>query len=146
MENLWILVADSVHGRMFTTPDSRMISEVADYAHSASRQHERDLISDEPGRSFDSAGQGRHAMEPKHSAHDHEADEFAGQLAEVLEQGRTEHRYDQLVLIAPPEFLGRIRNHLSKPTAQTVVAEIDKNLVYPDAEQVLPYVTERVDL
>lgn len=146
MENVWILVADAAHGRMFTTPDARMISEVADYAHPESRQHERDLTTDEPGRSFDSGGQGRHAMEPKQAAHDHEADAFAGELADALDKGRNEHRYDHLVLIAPPEFLGRLRGRLSKPTAQSVVAEIDKNLVHLDAQELLPYVKERIDL
>lgn len=146
MDNVWILVADSAHGRVFSTPDSRMISEVADYAHPEARQHERDLTSDEPGRSFDSAGQGRHAMEPKHAAHDSEAEAFAGELAEALEKGRNEHRYERLVLIAPPEFLGRIRNRLSKPTARSVVAEIDKNLVHLDAQELLPYVQERINI
>lgn len=145
MDNLWILVADSAHGRMFSTPDSRMLAEVADYAHPEARQHERDLTSDQRGRSFDSAGQGRHAMEPQQSAHEHEADVFAGELADALEKGRNEHRFDSLVLVAPPEFLGRIRSRLSKPTAQTVVAEIDKNLVHLEPAELLPYVKERVD-
>ena len=144
MDTLWILAADSARGRMFSTSDARMISEIADYAHPESRQHDRDLTSDQPGRSFDSAGEGRHAMEPPLRAHKHEADQFAAQLAQALEKGRTENRFQRLVLIAPPEFLGRIRNQLSKPTAQTVVAEIDKNLVHLDGAELLPYVKEQV--
>ena len=146
MENLWILVADSARGRMFSTSDSRIISEIADYAHPESRQHDRDLTSDLPGRSFDSAGEGRHAMEPPLRAHKHEADQFAAQLAGALEKGRTEHRFARLVLIAPPEFLGLIRRHLSGPTAQTVVAEIDKSLIHLDGEELLPYLKEHVTL
>lgn len=39
------------------------MEELEGLKHPASRAHERDLISDRPGRSFDSFGSGRHAME-----------------------------------------------------------------------------------
>lgn len=145
MENVWILVADSARARILSAADPRMISEVADYAHPQSRQHDQDLTSDQPGRSFDSAGQGRHAMEPPQSAHEAEAEAFAAELAQALEQGRTAQRFQRLVLIAPPAFLGRIRDHLSKPAAQMVAAQVDKNLVHLSPEELLPYVTAKIE-
>lgn len=145
MENVWILVADSARARILSASDPRVVSELADYAHPQSRQHDRDLTSDQPGRSFDSSGQGRHAMEPEQSAHEHEADAFAAELAQALDEGRAAHRFQRLVLIAPPAFLGRVRHHLPKATAQTIATQIDKNLVQSSPDEVLSYVTERIE-
>ncbi len=144
MQSTWILVADAAHGRIFSTQDGRTIDEVANLAHPAARQHDRDLASDRPGRSFDSAGQGRHAMEPEHHPHDQEAEEFALELANALEAGRNQHRYKRLVLVAPPEFLGRLRKHLHKDTARMVLAEIDKDLVHLDEAALLAYIKEHL--
>lgn len=142
METTWILVADSAHSRIFSTLDGRVIKEVADQSHPQSRQHESELVTDRPGRSFDSAGQGRHAMEPDQHPHEQEAETFAVELAHTLEQGRNQQRFQKLLLIAPPEFLGRLRRHLSKPTAQTVAGHIDKNLVELGASELQPYVKD----
>lgn len=139
MQTMWILVADSARGRIFSTADERTLEEVADFAHPESRQHDRDLVSDQQGRSFDSAGQGRHAMEPARHPHEQEAEAFAQALARAIEEGRNQHRFERLVLIAPPEFLGRLRQHLHKDAARMVVAEIHKDLVHLDQAQLLSY-------
>lgn len=51
----------------------------------------------------------------------------------MLERGRVEHRYDRLILVAPPHFLGTLRQVLDAQAC--VVAELDKELV---AERIDP--------
>jgi protein required for attachment to host cells len=41
---------------------------------------------------------------------------------------RTERRYDELVIVAPPKFLGTLRGELGKETAKLVVEELPKDL------------------
>lgn len=60
------------------------------------------------------------------------ADDFARELAEILEQARLRHDYDQLALVAAPRFLGRLRNALSSASETMVVASLAKNV--PDVE------------
>lgn len=50
----------------------------------------------------------------------HLAETFAQDLAAVLRKGRTENRYERLVLIAEPRFLGVLRNCLDKETAKKI--------------------------
>jgi protein required for attachment to host cells len=56
------------------------------------------------------------------------ANEFAHDLAKVLERGRTDHRYDRLVLVADRKFLGRLRAAMTTETTRLVSATLDKDL------------------
>ena len=145
MSGIWIAVADAARARVLKADSpTGELQEIESYAHPEGRLHERDLTSDRPGRSFDSAGQGRHAMEEPQRPKEHEADTFARQLAQRLEQARTEHRYDHLILIAAPAFLGRLRQHLSAETAACVTLELDKDLTRTDVTALRKHLPERL--
>jgi protein required for attachment to host cells len=99
----------------------------------------RDLSADRPGRSFDSHGQGRHAMEPETDAKRHEAEVFAKQVADRIERARIEDEFDELVLIAAPEFLGLLRKSLSTTTDGLVAKAVDKSVADLSAEAIRKY-------
>lgn len=136
MSKTWVLVADSSRARIFRAEgvEGRLV-EMKDLAHPEGRLHETELTTDLPGRTFDSHGQGRHAMEEDTPPKRHEAIVFAKQVGGVLEGARTSGDYDSLVLIAEPRFLGLLRDNLSEETIKLVGLQIDKNLVQqaPDA-------------
>ena len=130
----WIVVADSVRARAYAAGAARgALNEVAAWTHEPSRQREQDLVSVRPGRTFDSVGGGRHALEPGRTQKRHEAEAFAGEIADALRRARNEQRYESLVLVAAPEFLGLLRAALDAPTGQRVAHTIDKNLTELDA-------------
>jgi protein required for attachment to host cells len=61
--------------------------------------------------------------------------EFALELARVLEKALNEHRFEHLILIAPPEMLGKIRAALTDEVKKRVLVEEDKDLTQlPDNE------------
>lgn len=145
MTGIWIAVANAARARVLQADSpTGELHEVASYVHPAARLHEQELTSDLPGRSFDSAGEGRHAMEEPHSPKEHEADKFAQELAERLEQGRTRHLYQRLILIAGPAFLGRLRKHLSAEAAACVTLELDKDLTQTDLAALRRHLPERL--
>jgi hypothetical protein len=72
MATKWVVVAESSRVLAFQQAGLAM-EELEGLMHPASRAHERDLISDRPGRSFDSFGSGRHAMEEEVSLKQREA-------------------------------------------------------------------------
>lgn len=106
--------------------------------------HERDLVSDRPGRVFDHAppASGRrgavahHATGGERSAREHEAGSFARQIAEALEMATRERQIDRIVLMAAPAFLGLLREALPRAVKNMVVGEVHKDLVHHTDEAV----------
>lgn len=136
-EETWVLVADARRAEIYRRHESggplEMVQHLAD---DEARARERDLVADKPGRSFDSAGQGRHAMDPAHTEKQHLRSTFARRIARELEAARIADRYAQLVIVAAPAMLGELRAHLDAPTASCVTAEYSKELAGQDPEAV----------
>jgi len=137
MATIWVLVAESSRAKIFEIkrPGGALV-ELEDLAHPASRRHEQDITSDLPGRAYDSQGGQRHAMEEPTSPKHQEAVVFSRELAERLEAARIDGAFDQLVLVAPPAFMGLLREQLSAELARQVSLEVAKNLVFQDANQI----------
>jgi protein required for attachment to host cells len=135
MKSTWIIVAESARARIFTVSGAGgRLQEVADLSHPESRLHNRELSSDLPGRAFDSHGDGRHGMEQATEPKEQEAQAFAVEIARQVERARNDGKFDSLVLVAPPKFLGRLRQALSKPAHDALIGELDKNLVEADVK------------
>lgn len=129
MNSTWIIVADKSRARIFEAARAGAeMHERETLAHPQSRLHEQELTSDLPGRAFDSSGQGRHAMGSEVEPKEHEAEEFARQIADLVDKARTENRVEQLVVIAAPAMLGLLRNAFNDETKKLVGTEIDKDL------------------
>ena len=128
----WILSANRSSASLFES-DGKSMHRLQDISHPEGRMQNHDTGTDKPGRSFDSFGQGRHAMSTEQEPVEHIAQQFALDLAEVLNKGRVAHAYDKIVLMAEPKFLGILRAALAKNTATLVVQTISKNL--PDINE-----------
>jgi len=137
MKSTWIVLAESARARILSTSDAgKTFQEVSDLCHPESRQHNTELSSDLPGRTFDSHGDGRHGMEQSTTPKKREAREFAVEVARRVERGLSDGHFDSLILVAPPAFLGRLRTELGKSARTAIVGELDKNLVEADREVV----------
>ena len=143
MKKTWILVADSSRARIFEAESTiGELREIQALEHPESRLHEVDITADLPGRTQDITGQGRHSMEPGTHPKEHEATEFARQISGVLEKGRTDNLFGQLILVAAPSFLGKIRTELKPPLTKTIVHEVSKNLTQMDVEEIRNHLPE----
>jgi protein required for attachment to host cells len=121
-----VCVADRAEARFFTKhgPNLRVLQA---FAHPDGRLQDHALGTDQPGRSFDRMGPGRHAQQPAHSPSENVTDTFVRALAGALEARRTAHEFDDLVLVADPKFLGRLRAELSSDTLRLISVTIDKD-------------------
>jgi protein required for attachment to host cells len=136
----WILVCDASHARLLQEkPRGGKLSLIGTYEHAESRAHVRDLTADAQGRkpvgpvpaarvTGQGGGYGRPGVEPETDAKEVEAQKFARELAEVLEKGRNDHAYEQVVIAAPPHFLGTLRGAMSSQVAKHIEATLDKDL------------------
>jgi protein required for attachment to host cells len=145
MSAIWVLAADSSHARFFST-DSPIgdLKEDKDLAQAESQLPEREMGTDRPGRSFDSAGQGRHAMEEPTSTKETAAREFARRIAERVEKGRQQNAFERLYIIAAPDFLGHLRDQLPDTCKNLVQDSIDKNVVKQDPASIRAQLPERL--
>lgn len=145
MDTIWVLVAASSQARLFAIQGPQVpLLAVHEFSHPESRQHEHDLTTDLPGRSFDSMGSGRHAMEQRVSVKEHEAQVFAREIGAYLEDARINKRFHSLIIMSAPSFLGVLRKSLSAGVNQCVIHEVDKNLVQQDPAEIRTYLPERL--
>lgn len=129
MAKTWILVAHRGGARLFEHEGRESgvtLHQALD--HPAGRMKNREIDSDRHGRSFDRRGAGRHAYSTETAPTEHVAAQSAKYVASILEEGREQSRYQRLILVAEPHFLGLLRAELSAPTAALVAAELDKDL------------------
>lgn len=140
MKSFWILVADSARARIFTadTPSSPL-EEIEDIAHTEGRLYDREITSDLPGRMRHAGGIGGHAYDPSSDPKEHEASNFSHSIAQHLETARSENKFDQLVIIAEPSFLGMLRNNLSEQVKKVVCLELDKEITTQSATEIREY-------
>ena len=140
MANTWILVAESSRAKFYAT-NNRLDppTEIDALVHPESRMHEGDLISDGAGSDGGSVGQGRHVMNHKTSAREHESLGFAKEIANRLDSARNQGEFKKLILVAPPAFLGLLRDNLSKEVMDMVSRQVDKNLVQQPPEVLRNY-------
>ena len=136
MGKRWVLVAHRSGARLFENRGpGKGLELLQTLEHPAGKLKNREIDSDKHGRSFDRRGGGRHAYTTEQEPTTHIAEQFAKQLASLLDEGRTQQRYAQLILVAEPRFLGILRSALPAPTAAMVSATLDKDLGSADPRE-----------
>jgi protein required for attachment to host cells len=135
MDILWIVAAHRGGAKIFES-QHRQLSLVQELPHPEGRLQDKEIGTDRPGRSFDSHGKGRHAMSTPQRPTEHEAQEFARHLAQVLEEARVHNRYSKLVLVAEPRFLGELRSLLSPQTSALVSATRSRDLGWMETNEI----------
>jgi len=121
----WVLVADAARARTFAA-DLMLESllPLEGWVHPQSRVKAKDLVAGDRGATREGPG-GAHSRFERHTdPRVVEAVRFARELAIMLATARAERRYERLVLVAPPVFLGHLRAELDAATARAVIAEI----------------------
>ncbi len=145
MEHSWILAANSSHATIFTadSPIAPLV-ELATLENPAARMKEMDLVSDRPGRTFDSFGGQRHAKATEVDPKEQEQIRFAKTIADRLERGRLGHEFEHLAIVAAPDFLGELRTHIGAPLKALVSYEIDKDYTALNARELRTRLPERL--
>ena len=135
----YILVADGARARLYANHGvGKGLQPVSGATHKANlHRHDREILTDKPGRTYNSVGQNRSAIEPHTEWHRFEKHKFAREMAKVLDAAADSKSFDRLILVAPPATLGDLRTEISDATRKMVTAEVPKDLTR-HAEQELP--------
>jgi len=130
----WIVVADEFQAHFYASEKKfGPLQEFSSFENETAREKLEDLVSDRGGRSFDSQGAARHTYnEEKSNLKTRSYDVFAKNLAERIREGRLNHKFDKLVVIAAPRFLGVLRKSLEAKGLKPELT-IDKDVTNRDA-------------
>ena len=138
----WILVGDASRARLFEGREpGEGYSLVTTLLHPESRAHVADLVTDVNGRKpvgvtrgvgvvrgWQGGIQGRPGVERDTDPKEVEAQKFARELSALLTKALDERRYDALVLVAPPHFLGTLKDALGDPVRKRLEGTLGKDL------------------
>ena len=129
-----VIVADNARARIFASHTTlRQLQEIEGFTHPEGRLSNQELVSDGPGRSREHGDDYRQRTAPR----DVEAARFAHLLAQHLKDMHSSQHFDSLVLVAPPKFLGLLRQQLPKPLDQLVERTVNKDLSTCSIEEII---------
>ena len=158
MANNWIVVANNTAARIFTlvAPAPRLKDDsLPTTGQELSRLEEQEFLenpqgrvknqaldADRPGRAYQSAGKSRHGVTREVDAKTQEVIRFARQVAARLESARRQGEVERLVLVAAPEFLGLLRQHLSAELRRMIDQELSLDLLPMKAQEIRAHLPE----
>jgi protein required for attachment to host cells len=129
-DRTWIVIADGAHAKVLEHSfDTTRLEPVEGMTLVADLPPTSDLVTDRPGRNFESVGPTRHAETGRSDPHRELKRGLARKIAAMLAESLVEKRYEHLVLVAPPTALGDMRDALAAPVRARVIAELAKDLV-----------------
>ena len=123
----WIVIADGARARVLeNTGPGKGLSSLDDLIFEGEHLPTRDLKSDKSGRTFESVGQPRHALQPTSDPSRQLKAAFAAGILDALAERSSE--FDRLILVAPPATLGDLREALPDQLTSKVHGELAKDL------------------
>jgi protein required for attachment to host cells len=140
MSDTWVLVAESARARIFDPegPNDRW-SVVQEFSHIESRENGQDLRGNRPDQIQHSEEKDMKGDKPGW-VFDVEDERFAKELCESLSRSFSVNAFRELIIVAPPKFLGRLRRNLTAPVRKVVKLEIDKDYTQFRPEQLADHV------
>lgn len=145
MAKVYIVVAESSRAKIYQSNlHLEDMIEVDDLTHPESRQHERDLTSDLPGRGASSGAGSHHGIDDKTHAKQEEFASFAKYIDDYLARALEQNKFEKLAIIAAPALLGAIRKKIQPNVADKIIYELDKNLLHCDARQLRDHLPDKL--
>lgn len=126
----WILLADRSRALILhALPDNLgPYPTLASFVHPEGRLQSQERNSDTGGR-VSLPGGIRSTVEPHEDRWHVEARRFAKELGESLQQARQQGRFDRLFIVAPPAFLGVLRESLPVTVQKAITADLTEELL-----------------
>ncbi len=145
MKEAYILIADSSRARIFAVNSPLGdLEEIHELNHKAAHLHEKEFITDRGGRNNDGIGDRSHGLDAKISAKSQSAIQFAKQVDEFLVQAHQQGKFNKVILVAPPTFLGVLRDNMRNSLNSHVALEVNKDLVNLTPTEIRAHLPERL--
>lgn len=134
----YILVADSGAAKLYRTEDMHTLQLTHERSNPSGRKTNTELTSDRPGVQRNSIG-GTHGLGGDKDPHRHEREQFARELCHMLQREHGAGHFTDLMIAAPPHFLGDLRQHLSGDCQKVLKKAVHKDLLRAGPQEVLAH-------
>lgn len=130
----WIIVANSQQARILKVESVGVLKKLSELKNA----HEHEMVGqDAASRANHPSPVGHHhAKEPRTTAHQKDAVDFAKEVVAFLEKAFSKGDYEYIYLVAEPRFLGNLRHNFSAHLTQRIAGEVPKDLVSEDLQRV----------
>jgi protein required for attachment to host cells len=126
MSKTLIMITNASTARVFSYQAHEVFDLLKEFSHPESRQKASDLVSDRPGN-VNGKGIGHGTYIPSSNPKEVEAERFAHELADWLDNERKHNRCNQVMLVADPSFLGILNKTLNNQTMKLVFESLNKD-------------------
>lgn len=123
-----VLICDAKTARLFQATPDRKLEEIADFRNYGLKTHERDLVSDRPGRIANPAAHVRQAYEASTSSRQHATQRWLKNLEPTLQSLLAVHNAEALVLVATPRMLSRLKQCCAEAFQGLSIVEVPRDL------------------
>jgi len=136
----WYLVADGGRARIVQQRDKQgdwqeAFDTLQELVSADLHRATHELGTERPGRTRESATSARHAVQPRQDLHRADKQNFAHEVAAMLNEASKRDEFDALILVAPAHALGDLRQALDAPTQRKITAQLQKDLTkVPNAD------------
>ncbi len=138
----WIVIADGTKAHIFVNEGpNKGVQFVPGTDFRQEIPLNRDIYSDRPGRTHESASPARSAIEPP-DAQALEKSRFVQRIVAFLKEKQQAKEFDRWVLVAPPEILGDFRQYLSQGLKTTLIGELPKDLTKIPTTEIPSYLAD----
>ncbi len=137
MNVVWVLVCDAARARLFEVKErDNKWHLTLSLTHEESRKKATELVSDHAGRSSPPGGSVHHnALAPASTPKEVEQGHFVHSLIGVMDQAMRSNRFSRWVLVAPPHFLGMLKQSLTPELTKHLMATVDKDLSHVESHE-----------
>ncbi|HEX2492551.1 MAG TPA: host attachment protein [Steroidobacter sp.] len=124
-----VIVADAKTVHVFESgADDAGLRKLAAFHNPDAKAHERDLVTDRPGRTASSANKARQAYEPNVTARQHALQRWLKLIGGQLQRLLAARRSEGCVLIAGPRLLAQLRSSLPAKLSALNRVELQRDL------------------
>jgi len=141
---LCFVIADGGHARFVRPAPDNALHTFEAVDSMTVHKKDQDLVSDRPGRSFESGSIARHAYTPRTDPHETAKDRFAHTVAGKVNEEAAAGVFNELVVVAPAHVLSELTGAFDLPTKAMVLGSLAKDLVKTPDHELWPHLKEWV--
>ena len=149
MQTTWVVAADSYRARILEFKGhGEPLQELEDWVNPVAREDASEVARSPKGRFFRSADAPSRGGTTEYSSHPIEqaTERFADNIADYLDKGRNEHRFQRLFIVADPKFLGILRGNMNKHVSQMVEKDAAYEISNWDNHHIADFVDKKFGL
>lgn len=141
---LCFVIADGGHARFLRPAVDNALHTFDALDAETVHQRDHDLVSDRPGRSFESATPGRHAFTSRTDPHEMAKERFSQTVGRRINEASAEDVFNELVVVAPSRVLSELTDTLDAPTRAKLLGSLARDLVKTPDHELWPHLKEWV--